>query len=137
MGEKKTLAAALVAAAVWSASFASAEHVPKAAEARLLVFAECAGRFSAQMEHAWLLGVDGHISEARRRHMVTLIDAIGPQPGVTAQDILAFRIEAKMAHAALLTRVTFGQEARARGLAARYIARCAALLPGPRDLVSL
>ncbi|UYV38949.1 hypothetical protein N4R57_08020 [Rhodobacteraceae bacterium D3-12] len=96
-------------------------------------FANCAGRLSALMEHQWL--VDGPASETTRDEraaMLALLDAVMP-PG-HARHVLNWRIEAKAAHAALLTRATFGrdtaQAARAQSLATRHMAQCTALLLG-------
>lgn len=106
-------------------------------------FASCAGRLSALMEHQWL--TNGPASETtgrQRAEMLALLDAImAPDK---ARQVLNWRIEAKAAHAALLTRTTFGTGAahpdrsgrshrsdhskRAQSLATRHVAQCRALL---------
>ena len=97
-----------------------------------LTFATCAGRYSAAMEHAWLMGRDGALHEARRAGMVSLVEAtMGPGSG---RIVLARRIEAKAALAVLLARASFGGDAtvtrRAGMRANRLLAACDALLLG-------
>lgn len=72
----------------------------------LHTFASCAGRLSATMEHQWLMSDPASDrTEAQRAAMLSLIDAImTPDQG---RDVLAWRIDAKQAHAVLLTRATF------------------------------
>jgi len=97
-----------------------------------VVFATCAGRYSAEMEHRWLLGRDADEVTKQRRAMIDLVES------VRADDqgafILARRIEAKMAQAALLQRAEFGRDEgaarRALRLAQTAIRQCGALLPG-------
>ena len=103
----------------------------------MAVFAQCAGRYSAEMEHAWLLGRPGRQAQDGRQQMVALIDAVAPHSGLSGPEILGLRIDSKMAHAALLTRATFGRDAQARRMAQRFVAGCHALLPVPRDLAGL
>lgn len=67
----------------------------------LRFFATCAGRLSALMEHQWL--VDGPASDAtkaRRAALLEVVEAMMP-PGSETQ-VMAWRVEAKAAHAALL-----------------------------------
>ncbi|MEO1734416.1 MAG: hypothetical protein AAFR45_12435, partial [Pseudomonadota bacterium] len=97
----------------------------------LRFFATCTGRLSALMEHQWLM--DGPASDhtkAQREALIEIIDAILP-PDLGPQ-VLTWRIEAKMAHAVLLTRATFGENpkdtAYARKLATRHVAECNAAL---------
>ena len=95
------------------------------------VFAECVGRFSAEREHAWLVGAqDADILDAQRETFLALLDAshhkTHPNP------ILSYRIEVKVAHASLLTLATFGSDIRrakrAKQLAAHYLNTCQNLL---------
>ena len=73
------------------------------------LFAGCAGRFSAEMEHAWLMGkVEADLFEDRRRTFLSLVEAV--MPADSARDVLRHRIENKMAHASLLTISTFGSD---------------------------
>lgn len=98
----------------------------------LLLFAACAGRYSAEMEHRWLIGTDAAEVTRTRATLIDLIDAtISPGRG---PEVLARRIEAKMAQASLLQRATFNRDAqdaaRARRLAATALGHCRALMPG-------
>lgn len=95
------------------------------------VFSECVGRFSAETEHAWLMGRDDAESfDAQRLTFLSLLDATLALDA--AQQALSYRIEVKMAHASLLTLATFGRDteraARARTLAAAHLFRCQRLL---------
>ena len=75
------------------------------------LFAGCAGRFSAEMEHAWLMGnVEADLFEDRRRTFLSLMEAV--MPANSAREVLRYRIENKMAHASLLTISTFGSDRR-------------------------
>lgn len=95
------------------------------------IFAGCAGRFSAETEHAWLLGDSraDHFEE-RLEIFVTLLDAVVAEGDRRA--LLNFRVDAKLAHAALLTSTTFSEKgeraARARSLANGYLTACDRLL---------
>lgn len=72
-------------------------------------FAVCAGRFSAELEHAWLVHDDraGEI-ERRRLLFIELIDASIPPE--RRRHTLNLRVGAKAAHASLLTQGTFSQD---------------------------
>lgn len=110
--------------AVWQAPQALAFDEGTAA---LNQFAVCAGRFSALMEHQWL--VDGPASEQTARHraaMLSLVDAV--QSNGNAVQAMHWRVSAKVAHAGLLSRAHFAQDA----VAAR---QSDALLQGCRDLI--
>jgi hypothetical protein len=78
-----------------------------------ITFATCTGRFSAEMEHAWLLNDARHVEfEHRRQQFIELLDAV-VRPG-ERRDMLDTRIDAKMAHANLLYQVSFsGDQATA------------------------
>ncbi|WP_206540150.1 hypothetical protein [Tateyamaria sp. ANG-S1] len=96
-------------------------------------FAECAGRFSAEMEHAWLmndLGASDHETDRASFSMLTSA-TMAPNEG---RDILNHRIEVKLAHAALLQQASFGttpQRAQsAQKVAKQHIAACRTLLLG-------
>ena len=105
---------------------------PARAEPLAERFAACTGRLSAQMEHHWLLSRPADTIARRREAMISLLEAVQPPGGGPA--LLARRIEAKHAQAALLTRASFNDDpadahwalARAEG----EIASCAALLTG-------
>lgn len=96
-------------------------------------FAECAGRFSAEMEHAWLMNdpqADAY-QEDRASFVVLTTASMPPDQG---RSVLGHRIEVKLAHAALLQQATFATSpARARAAqstAQRHLAACRALLLG-------
>ncbi|MEM6385268.1 MAG: hypothetical protein AAF718_03425 [Pseudomonadota bacterium] len=97
----------------------------------LRTFASCAGRFSATMEHQWLISdPSSDRTEAQRSAMLSLVDAVmRPDQG---RDVLIWRIEAKQAHAVLLTRATFNQDRAdatwASEQAEMHLAHCTGLL---------
>lgn len=69
-------------------------------------FAQCTGRYSAQMEFSWLMGVEPTQVEQERDAMIALLEAVTPRE--IARKALHARIEAKQAQAQLLTRSAFG-----------------------------
>lgn len=100
-------------------------------DTQLRTFATCTGRLSALMEHQWMFDGPGSEQTARARaQMVDILDAMMPEG--RGRDVLAWRVEAKMAHAMLLTRAVFAQdraEARwAAQTADRLTAECRAFL---------
>lgn len=104
----------------------------KASERSLLTaFASCTGRYSAEVEHGWLIPNDRSDEVAsRHRQFVDLLNAtVRPRERIQA---LNLRIDAKAAHAALLKEATFsGDETRARRATQRArseIAYCRSLL---------
>ena len=76
-------------------------------------FATCAGRFSALVEFERLFdGAASEQAEIERELFVALLEATLPDAtdlGVSGRVALAWRIEAKMAQAQLLTRGAFDQ----------------------------
>ena len=77
-----------------------------AQSADLRLFATCAGRLSALMEHQWLLSDPASDQTARqRKSMLSLVAAMA---GPDAARALNWRIEAKAAQASLLARARFG-----------------------------
>lgn len=104
-----------------------------AQSADLRLFATCAGRLSALMEHQWLLSDPASDQTARQREsMLSLVAAMaGPEDATRA---LNWRIEAKAAQASLLARARFGtNEATAAHSAQRsddLLAMCQSLLLG-------
>lgn len=94
--------------------------------------AQCTGRMSAEMEFQWLVGGTGEEERIFRSHLEDVLAAIA-EPG-EGLSILNLRIEAKHAHATLLTRSTFNQDpadaARAARMAAFFSEDCRALLMG-------
>ncbi|NBE06015.1 hypothetical protein [Paragemmobacter ruber] len=86
----------------------------------LQFFATCAGRMSALMEHQWLVdGPASDLTKARRAAVLDVVASITPA-GQEAQ-VMAWRIEAKVAHAALLGASRHGT-AQSRASAARQAA---------------
>ena len=84
----------------------------------MVTFAQCTGRFSAEMEHAWLIYDDqAGEYEHRRRQFIDLLEATAPKDRL--RDALGLRIEAKFAHAALLAQATFSQDEERSAWAAR------------------
>ena len=73
-------------------------------------FASCAGRLSAEMEHAWLMS-DPHADELeyRRGQLIELLEAVVPNDHQGRA--LSLRIYAKQAHAKLLTQASFSTDA--------------------------
>lgn len=73
------------------------------------VFAVCAGRFSAELEHAWLMRSEQASEiEHRRRQFVDLLDASVPPE--RQRSVLHQRIDAKVAHARLLSQAAFSDD---------------------------
>ena len=124
MGALRTLIATLALSATQAAAFPDDPHD------QTQIFAGCAGRYSAVVEHARLFdGVESEEAEARRDLFLTLLEAVLPEPDLPT---LSWRIDAKAAHAALLATSVFGtypeRAARARDLAQSYIKTCDALV---------
>jgi hypothetical protein len=94
-------------------------------------FAVCAGRLSAIMEDQWMF--DGPGSERTAVElgaMVALIEASMPQGA--GRQVMAWRIDAKVAQRGLLHQARFGKDARLAEMAA---ARAEALAAGCRAMV--
>lgn len=76
----------------------------------LQTFSSCVGRLSATMEHQWLMSdPNSDRTEAQRAAMLSLVQAI--MPSGAGRDVTAWRIASKRAHAVLLTRATFNDDA--------------------------
>lgn len=105
-----------------------------AAEAQLdlvRLFATCSGAAMAELEHAWLFGDPGADElERRRAHFLSVLDAIVPD--ARSGEALAYRVEARAAHRALLSDASFGADATHARWAARraqdQMALCRGLL---------
>ncbi len=83
---------------------------PARADTIVSTFATCAGRFSAEMEHAWLVYDErAEEYEHRRGQFIDLLNAIVPQDQLRAT--LHLRVDAKMAHAQLLSQASFSEDA--------------------------
>lgn len=102
---------------------------------------DCVGRLSAQIEHHWLLSdqpTDG--IETQRAHLVDILDAlVTPE---TARQVLSNRIDAKMAHASLLSHAAFSEDDRrarwAEKRAKQEFVQCGTILLQPtRNTVAL
>lgn len=94
------------------------------------IFADCAGKYSALLEHAWLMQEpDADRIADRRRAFLMLLEATAPEQDRRS---LHRRIEAKAAFASLLSEGAFGTDpdrARwARAHADLQIARCSGML---------
>ncbi len=93
-------------------------------------FATCAGRMSALMEHQWLVdGPASEITQARRELVLDVVASLTP-PGQEVQ-VMAWRVEAKAAHAALLGQSRHGpapDQTRAAKRAETLLRSCEAYL---------
>lgn len=131
MGSLKTFLAASVLAMTSSPSLVQARTLERVDP--VVLFATCAGRLSALMEYQWMF--DGPASErtkARRADMIDMLDAVRPMD--RRHEVLAMRIDAKVAQAALLTRATFNRDPidmqRAKRLARQRVEDCTGVLLG-------
>lgn len=125
MSGLKTIVAAIV-------TVSTLAHPVQAARSLHHVFADCAGRFSAEVEHAWLIqNSQSDLLAYQREAFIALVEATG---GDREGHSLNLRIEAKAAQAALLSEARFGTDADraewARRRAAMEIATCRLLLLG-------
>ena len=131
MGSLKTFLIASVLAVTSSPSLVQARMFDRGDP--VVLFATCAGRLSALMEHQWMFDGPGSEDTAvKRAHMIDMLDAVrAPDQG---HKVLALRIEAKMAQAALLTRATFNDDpddkTRAMRLATQRVSECTGVLLG-------
>lgn len=96
-----------------------------------MVFAACAGRYSAELEHAWLMNTpQAEELASTRADLLALLEAV--MTPETARDALNYRIEAKIAQSALLTTAEFGTNPErtkaAKRLAERHLKGCKRLL---------
>lgn len=129
MGSVKTFLFAFVLAMTSSPSLAQTRMIDPTDPVAL--FATCAGRLSALMEHQWMFdGPGSEQTQMQRAHMIDMLDAVrGPGDG---RAVLSMRIEAKMAQAALLTRATFNDDPRdmrrAKRLASQRVEECTGFL---------
>ncbi len=100
---------------------------PAMADPLLREFAVCAGRFSALVEHQWM--VDGPASEfsARQRDsLLSLVEAVmGPEEAGTA---MAWRIDAKVSQRRLLDQGWFADDPVAKVRSAQLLQACADLI---------
>ena len=82
---------------------------PAADDPLVSSFAACAGRFSAELEHTWLMN-DDHTDQIahRRAQFIDLLEATVPDD--QRRHALHLRIDAKVAHASLLTAASFSRD---------------------------
>lgn len=104
-----------------------------AQSADLRLFATCAGRLSALMEHQWLLSDPASDQTALQRDSMLSLVAAMTTPDDAAR-ALNWRIEAKAAQATLLARASFGTNettaARSAQRSDDLLAMCRSLLLG-------
>ena len=98
-----------------------------------MIFAACAGRTSAELEHTWLTVGHGNPQTeliGQRETFASRFEATRPLGD--AKDAFHHRVAAKMVQARLLTLASFSDDparaARARALATTEMARCRRLL---------
>lgn len=83
---------------------------------------DCVGRMSAQMEHHWLLADQSTtIIEKQRSDLIDVLDALTTSEN--ASRVLTGRINAKLAHASLLTRSAFSKDPKSSAWATRQAER--------------
>lgn len=95
------------------------------------MFANCAGRLTAQLEHQWLMqSTDSDQTQRQRAQMVSLIETIVPEG--QGRKVLSWRTDARAAQRALLTRAQFATDPEdavwAAQMAEAYLADCTSLL---------
>ncbi|WP_306111032.1 MULTISPECIES: hypothetical protein [unclassified Roseovarius] len=82
---------------------------PAAATTLPQVFASCTGRFSAELEHAWLMrSVDAEVLELRRAHFEDMLASVTKNE--MRSSLLDQRIKAKSAHAHILSMAQFERD---------------------------
>jgi len=109
----------------------SLTHSAIASSNLYMVFGGCVGRFSAELEHAWLVGDPASQDiEATRATFISLLEATMPPD--SGRYVLTHRLDHKIAQASLLTIATFSRDtdrARAALLSAKtYRRACERLL---------
>ncbi len=100
-------------------------------DSQLRLFASCAGRLSAVMEYQWMFdGVASERTELQRASVLQLVEAT--MPDGMGREVLHWRLSAKLAQSALLTRATFSDDqsdaAWAAQMADRLTRECTALI---------
>jgi hypothetical protein len=126
---KHTLGAVLSAAMIPFA--AGATDFAPAPPDQLHFLATCAGRLSAVMEHQWMFdGPASEVTAAQFQAVVEILDAITWPDQRRA--VMGWRIEAKVAHRALLSSAALGtnpdRAATASKQAQQLLAPCTAML---------
>jgi hypothetical protein len=99
---------------------------PAAADDLLRMFADCAGRYSAETEHGWLISPENSdVFQQRRDQFADLAGALGDGPHV-----MGWRVAAKAAQRDLLMQATFAGNDKASRTALALREACDRLLPG-------
>lgn len=108
-----------------------AATTPVAADPLLREFAVCAGRLSATMEDQWMF--DGPGSERTAEDLAAMVSLIeATMPDGAGRQVMAWRIDAKVAQRALLHQARFTTDLP---LAETAAARAEALAAGCRGMV--
>lgn len=95
----------------------------------LRMFADCAGRYSAETEHGWLEKPgQGDGAQQRRDQFADLAAAL--EPAADARLVMGWRVAAKAAQRELLSAAAFAGNQQASRTAAAYRDACDRLLPG-------
>lgn len=99
---------------------------PLAADDLLRMFADCAGRYSAETEHGWLVspGVSD-VFRQRKDQFADLAAALGDGP-----EVMGWRVAAKAAQRELLMQASFAANETASRTALALREACDRLLPG-------
>ena len=93
--------------------------------------AQCAGRYSAEVEHAWLMSdPESEVLSQQMENFSSILEAVIPADA--GREMLVHRVDAKAAHAKLLSEATFGTDkaraAWAKKQAIHYRKACASYL---------
>ncbi len=105
---------------------------PGTADSLLRQFSVCAGRLSAIMEDQWMF--DGPGSERTAGELVAMVSLIeASMPEGAGRQVLAWRVDAKVAQRALLGQARFGRD---RQLAETAAARAEALAADCRAMLT-
>ena len=104
---------------------------PGAADPLLRQFAVCAGRLSAVMEDQWMF--DGPGSEQTAEELAAVVSLIeASMPAGAGRQVMAWRIDAKVAQRGLLHQARFARDDRVAETAA---ARAEALAANCRSMI--
>ncbi len=103
-----------------------------AATEQTLLFATCLGRYSAVMEHAWLMGEEDRDAITRRSLFEDLLTAVQPASSLSGPQVLDARIRAKHVLAQRLQAAAFHDrpaiKRRAMAQVVQILRPCQALL---------
>lgn len=102
----------LLVTLLWLTMTTQSQAATVMSEDPLRLFATCSGRLSAHWEHQWLTNdLEPRIEQSQRDQMNALIFTLLNDD--TASDVLNWRINAKHAHARLLTQASFSYDPEA------------------------